>query len=97
MQILITGQNIEITSAIKTFTTDKFQPFEKRYHQINKINITLHVEHIMKIAVAIIHMGNTEIHAMAKNEDMYKAIDMLEEKLQTQLTKHKEKLIESHR
>lgn len=97
MQLNFVGRNIEITPALKTFTTEKFQLLEKRDNQITQINVVFHVENITQTAEATLHVHGTEIHATAKDEDMYKAIEMLVDKLSTQITKVKDKLIESHR
>ena len=97
MQLNLIGRHIEITPALKSFVDEKLIPLEKRYSHINTINITLQVEHLTHIAEGTIHLNGTEIHATAKDTDMYKAIELLIEKLLGQVTKHKEKVIEHHR
>lgn len=97
MNLNFVGKNIEVTPALKDIATEKFKTLEKRYHQIATINIVFEVEHVTKIAEATVHIAGTEIHATAKDEDMYKAIDLLVAKLSGQITKHKEKIIEKHR
>lgn len=91
MQLHFTGRNIEVTPALKTFTTDKFQRLERRYADIDTIKITFQVENVTHIAEATLHLDGTEIHASAKDNDMYAAIDSLVDKLMGQITKHKEK------
>ena len=97
MQLHFAGRNIDITPALKTFATEKLLPLEKRFNHITNVFVTFHLENITHIAEATVHMNGTEIHATAKDEDMYKAIDALVEKLLGQITKHKEKIIDSHR
>ena len=97
MQLHLVGRNVEVTPAIKDFTIEKFKPLEKRYSHIATVNVTLHVEHLTHIAEATVHFNGAEIHATAKDADMYKAIELVVEKLLGQITKHKEKTIESHR
>ena len=96
MQLNFVGRNMEVTSALKTFTLEKFKPLEIRYDQITQINITFHIEHITQIAEATVHIRGAEIHATAKDEDMYKAINMLIDKLLGQIDKHKNKLTSHH-
>jgi putative sigma-54 modulation protein len=91
MQLNFVGKNIEITSALKTFTTEKFRPLERRFSKITKVNVVFHIEHLTQTVEATLHFNGTEIHAAAKDDDMYKAIDELIHKLMGQLTKHKEK------
>jgi putative sigma-54 modulation protein len=97
MQIHFTGTNIVVTPAMKSFVTNKLSVLEKRFPRINAINFNFHVENKTHVVETTIHLDGTEIHAHASNEDMYQSIDIAIEKLLAQLTKHKEKLIDSHR
>lgn len=97
MQLQFTGRHIDLTPALKQFTTEKFQRLEKFFKEEHPINIVLHVEHATHIAEATLHIDKIEIHANAKSGDMYQAIDELVSKLQAQIVKHKEKLIDHHR
>lgn len=91
MQLHFTGRNFEITPALKSFATEKFQRLERRDSSITNIHLTFHVENLTHIAEATLHVSGAEIHASAKSEDMYIAIDELIDKLMGQITKHKEK------
>lgn len=91
MQLHFTGRNIEVTPALKTFTTEKFQRLERRHSNIHNINIIFQLENVTHIAEATCHLDGIEIHATAKSDDMYSAIDALIDKLMGQITKHKEK------
>jgi putative sigma-54 modulation protein len=97
MQLSFTGKNIEITPALKTITEKKLSTLEKHFSHISKINIVLHIENVTQIAEATAIVNGTDIHARAESDDMYHAIDMMVDKLLTQVTKHKEKIIDSHR
>lgn len=96
MQIHFTGRNIEVTPALKTFTEEKLDRLSHR-NAISKINVSFHIENVTQIAEATIHLNGTDIHASAKADDMYAAIDMLVDKLSGQITKHKEKHSDHHR
>lgn len=97
MEIHFTGRNIEVTPALKMFTTDKMQRLERRHTNVNTVNVTFHLENLMHIAEASVHLNGVDLHATAKSEDMYTAIDEMIDKLMTQITKHKEKLTDHHR
>jgi putative sigma-54 modulation protein len=96
MELHFTGRNIDVTPALKSFTTEKLQSLEKRTHNITHIYVAFHVEHLTHIAEATVHMSGTEIHATAKDTDMYKAIGILADKLLAQVTKQKEKSTDHH-
>lgn len=89
--------NIEITPAIRKFAEEKLAHLNKRYNHIGSIHLTLRVENVTHIAEGTVHLDGTEIHATAKDNDMYKAIEALADKLLGQVTKHKDKIIDSHR
>lgn len=97
MQLNLTGKNFQVTPAIKTHTEEKFNHLHQRYDQINQVHVILHIENLDHFAEATLHYQGSELHATAKALDMYLAIDGLVEKLSTQMHKHKEKLIDSHR
>jgi putative sigma-54 modulation protein len=97
MQLHFTGKNIDLTEALKSFVTEKFQPLEKRYSRITNVYVVLHIENVTQIAEATVHVNGTELHAKAESKDMYQAIELLVDKLLGQITKYKEKVIDSHR
>lgn len=97
MQLNLTGKNFQVTPAIKSYTEEKFKPLHKRYSQINQIHVVLHIEHLDNFAEATLHFQGSELHATAKANDMYLAIDGLIEKLSGQIHKNKEKMTDSHR
>lgn len=96
MQIHFTGHHIEITPALKEFTTEKFEKLTRHFDKITSINVVFEVDKLQHIAEATIHVAKNEFHAHADSEDLYTAIDLLIDKLDRQLVKHKEK-IQDHR
>ncbi len=91
MNIQITGHGIEITSAIRQFTEDKFSKLQRHYNLIQSCHVTFEIEKLEQVAQATILMNKSEIHAKAQSVDLYSAIDLLLEKLERQLQKNKEK------
>lgn len=97
MQLNFAGRNIEITPALKEHATEKFFAIAKRFDHITTVLFTFNIENITHTAEATVHFNGNEIHATAESDDMYKAIDSVVEKLLNQMTKLKEKIIDSHR
>ncbi|HHS8259433.1 TPA: ribosome hibernation promoting factor [Legionella anisa] len=96
MQISITGHHIDVTPALRAFTEEKFDKLERHFDQIKSINVVLNVEKLRQIAEATVHVTKGELHASSESEDLYAAIDTLIDKLERQLTKHKEKNQKHH-
>ncbi len=96
MQINITGHRMDVTPALRAFTEEKFDKLERHFDHITTINVVFDVEKLRQIAEATVFVAKGELHASSESEDMYAAIDLLVDKLNRQLIKHKEK-IQEHR
>ena len=96
MQINIKAHRMDLTPALRTFTEEKFDKLERHFDKITAINVIFDVEKLDQIAEATILVTKGELHASSKSLDMYTAIDLLIDKLDKQLIKHKEK-IRDHR
>ena len=94
MQINYTGLNMEVTAALKTFTTNKLEKLSRYADKISDIHVTFDVDKLRQIAEAKIMVPGTEIHARSESENMYKTVDILIDKLKRQLDKYKNKLVE---
>ncbi len=92
MQINLTGRHLEITDALRDFVNEKFAKLERHFDHINNVYVTLTVEKVRQIAEATLHVNGGEIFANSESEDMYAAIDLLIDKLDRQVIKHKEKM-----
>ncbi len=92
MNIQISGQHLEITQTIEDHINKKFSRLRKHFENMVDIHIVLKVEKITHIAEATVHIRHKNIAATANSEDMYKTINLLVNKLDHQLVKHKEKI-----
>ena len=94
MNINFTGHRMELTTALKSFTQEKFNRLERHFDKITAINVVFDVEKLRHIAEATILISKGEVHASSESDDMYSAIDLLVDKLDRQLTKHKQKILD---
>jgi putative sigma-54 modulation protein len=92
MQIQMTGQNTELTPAIRDYAEKKLKRIHTMVDKINHIHLTFRIEKVNQIVEANISVPGKQIHAAADSEDMYESIDKLIEKISRQLSRHKEKL-----
>ena len=92
MHINITGHKLEVTTALRVFTEEKFNKLERHFHEITSIHVVLEVDKLRQIAEATLSFAKGELHASSESEDLYAAIDSLIDKLDRQLIKHKEKI-----
>jgi putative sigma-54 modulation protein len=94
MHLNLTGHRMDVTPALRAFTEEKFDKLERHFDKITAINVVFDVEKLRQIAEATIILSKAELHASAESEDMYAAIDLLVDKLNRQLMKHKEKILD---
>ncbi len=92
----ITGRRIEITESIRGYIVNKFGKLERHFSKISSAHFILDTEpNIFKIEVNI-HLPGHEVFVENKNSDMYAAIDILMDKLDTKLAKIKERMNNHH-
>ena len=96
MQLTLTGHHIDITPALREFVQNKLGRLERHFDNVTDIHCILTVEKLMHKAEATARLAGGTIHADAKSEDMYAAIDGLIDKLDRQAKKFKEKLTDHH-
>ncbi len=97
MHINLTGNHLEVTPALREYVRDKFTRVERHFDHVTAIHIVLAVEKQRHKAEAELHVSGANLHADAEHDDMYAAIDLMMDKLDRQVKKHKEKLKDHHR
>lgn len=94
MKFIISGKNIDVTEGLKTAIYDKIGKLERYFTPDTEIHVTLSVEKDrQKIEITIPMKGNI-VRAEQVSNDMYVSIDLVEEIIERQLRKYKNKLIE---
>ena len=96
MQISVTGQNFDITPAIRSYVEEKFARLERHFEHMTNVHVILRVERERQCAEASVHVNRADLFAETEHADMYAAIDGLVDKLDRQIKKHKERL-QNHR
>ena len=94
MKFIIVGKNIEVTEGLRAAVEDKIGKLEKYFTAETEAHVTLSVEKDrQKIEVTIPVKGNI-IRSEQVSSDMYVSIDLVEEIIERQLKKYKNKLID---
>ena len=96
MKIQISGQHIEVTQAIKDHIKKKFEKIEKHFEHLVNVHIVLKVEKKQHVAEATVHVSRHDFATTTYSEDMYTTINMLVDKLDRQIVKHKGKIQVHH-
>ena len=94
MRYIIKGRNVEVTEGLKSAVTDKIGKLDKYFTTETEAYVTLSVEkERQKVEVTIPMKGNT-LRAEETNSDMYVSIDLVQETLERQLKRYKNKIVD---
>ena len=94
MKYNIRGENIEVTGAIKSYIEKKVSKLERYFETppTSDVNVNLSVYNDEQEIEVTIQMPNLLLRAEEKNTDLYAAIDLVVDKLERQIRKHKTKI-----
>lgn len=91
----IRGENIEVTPAIREYVETKVEKVERYFNEdVNataNVNLKVYNDKQTKVEVTI-PMKNVTLRAEERHNDMYAAIDLIVDKLERQIRKHKTKV-----
>ncbi len=97
MQINLSGHHVDITPALREYVTQKLERVIRHVDSLTSIQVILSIEKLRQKAEARLHVTGNDLYAEATEEDMYAAIDQLVDKLDRQVKRYKEKLVDHHR
>ena len=96
MKFIIIGKNIDVTDGLREAVEGKLGKLERYFTPETEIHVTLSVQRErQKIEVTIPVKGDI-IRSEQESNDMYVSIDLVEEIIERQLRKYKNKLIARH-
>ena len=96
MKFIIIGKNIDVTPGLREAVENKLGKLERYFTPDTEIHVTLSVQKgQQKIEVTIPVKGGI-IRSEEKSSDMYVSIDLVEEIIERQLRKYKNKLVAKH-
>lgn len=92
MNLHMTGHHLEITPALRDYVTSKLTRINRHFDHVIDVNMIMTVEKLNQRVEANVHLSGKDIFVESTNSDMYAAIDLLVDKLDRQIIKHKEKI-----
>ena len=96
MKFIIIGKNLDVTPGLKEAVESKLGKLERYFTPDTEIHVTLSVQRErQKIEVTIPVKGGI-IRSEQQSSDMYVSIDLVEEVIERQLRKYKNKLVAKH-
>ena len=94
MRYIISGRNIDVTEGLKSAIYEKLGKLERYFASDTEVHVTFGVEkERQKVEVTIPMKGNV-IRAEQESGDMYASIDLIEEVIERQLRRYKNKIVD---
>ena len=101
MNLTISGHHVEVTPALRSYVTSKLDRITRHFDQVVDVKVLLSVEkqkekEKRQRAECSIHVKGSELFAECAHQDLYAAVDVLVDKLDRQVTRHKNRAQDHH-
>ncbi len=96
MNLHMSGHHLEITPSMRDYVSAKMNRIDRHFEHVIDVNMILTVEKLKQKIEANVHLSGKDIFVESEDSDMYAAIDLLVDKLDRQIVKHKEKIKDKH-
>ena len=91
MNLNLTGNHLDITPAIRDYVVAKLDRVNRHFDHVIDVTVVMSVDKLQHRVEVNLHTRGKDIHVESAEADMYAAIDVLMDKLDRQVLKHKEK------
>ena len=91
MNLKITGHHLEVTQSIRDYVTSKLDKVIRHFDHVTATHVILSVSKLKQKAEVTVHVRGKDIFVESEEADLYAAIDIMVDKLDRQILKHKEK------
>jgi putative sigma-54 modulation protein len=93
MNLIIHGHHVEVTSAMRDYVSGKLERIRRHFDHVIDADVVLAVEDKLRQRAEItLRVRGNSLHAQAIDGDMYAAIDVLIDKLDRQVLRHKDRV-----
>jgi putative sigma-54 modulation protein len=97
MNLNVSGHHLEITPAIRGYVQSKLERITRHFDHVIDAHVILSVDKLRQKAEVTLHVRGKELHCAAEDGDLYAAIDLLVDKLDRLVLKHKGKAFDKPR
>ena len=97
MKFIIVGRNIEVTPGLRAAVEEKIGKLDKYFNPDTEVHVTLSVEKDRQKIEVTIPVKGSIIRSEQVSNDMYVSIDLVEEIIERQLKKYKNKIVDKQK
>ena len=94
MRFTITGRNLEVTPGLRAAVEEKIGKLDRYFNPDTEVTVTMSIQKERQNIEVTIPVKGTLLRAEESSNDMYVSIDLVEEVIERQLKKYKNKLID---
>jgi len=92
MNLMVTGRNIEVTDALKSYVEGGLTKLRTHFDKVIDADVVLSVEKHRHIAEINLHANGIRIHGKESSSDMYASVDAVLGKLDKQIRRFKDRI-----
>ncbi len=97
MNLKISGHHLEVTPALREYVQNKLERIKRHFDNVIDVTVILAVDSLTEKekrqrAEIHLHLRGKDLHVTSEAQDMYAAIDLLMDKLDRQVLRHKDKI-----
>jgi putative sigma-54 modulation protein len=101
MNLKISSRHVEVTPAMRSHLENKLTRVMHHFDQVTSVSVILSINNekekeLHNHAEITVHIKGKDLFAEAHHSDMYHAMDLVVDKLDRQILKHKEKVQDHH-
>ena len=96
MNLNVSGHHLEVTPALRSYVQEKIGRVKRHFDHVIDAHVILTADKLKQKAEVTLHVPGKELHCECEDGDLYAAIDVLADKLDRRVSKHKEKKTDHH-
>lgn len=97
MKVIITSKNVKVNDYLKDTIEKKLTKLDKYFADDIDVNVRLSAEKTWEKMEATIRVRGSVFRAEAKGEKVYDCIEKVVDKLASQMSKYKDKIVKKHK
>lgn len=89
MNLIVTGHHLVVTPALRSYVEAKLDRVLRHFDRVIDVNVILSVEKLKQRCEVTVHVRGKDIFVEAEDANLYAAVDLLANKLDRAVSKHK--------
>jgi putative sigma-54 modulation protein len=91
MNLSVSGHQLEVTPAIRNYVAEKLDRVRRHFDHVIDVHVIISASRLGQKAEVTLHLRGKDLFCESEERDLYAAIDLLVDKLDRQVLRHKDK------